>query len=77
MRAVASPSRGRGVAAALLDAVERRARELGFDGVVLSTAATMHAAHRLYERRGYARQPDRDWFPEDDFRLMAYRLALR
>ena len=36
----------------------------------------MHAAHRLYERRGYARDPERDWMPEPDFTLLAYRLQL-
>jgi hypothetical protein len=36
----------------------------------------MRAAHRLYERRGYQREPDRDWYPEPDFKLLVYRLVL-
>ena len=35
----------------------------------------MHAAQRLYERRGYLREPARDWQIRD-VRLIAYRLAL-
>jgi len=35
----------------------------------------MHAAHRLYERRGYLRQPARDWQIRN-VRLLAYRLVL-
>jgi hypothetical protein len=32
-------------------------------------------AHRLYERRGYLREPARDWQIRN-VRLLAYRLAL-
>ncbi|MFL6207224.1 MAG: GNAT family N-acetyltransferase [Acidimicrobiales bacterium] len=76
MLAVAEPARGQGIAARLMDAAEARARGGGFRGVVLSTAPTMHAAHRLYERRGYDRDQERDWAPEDDLRLLVYRLDL-
>jgi ribosomal protein S18 acetylase RimI-like enzyme len=77
MLAVAEVARGQGIAASLMDAVEARAGELGLPAVVLCTAPTMHAAHRLYERRGYERQPDRDWYiEEEDFTLLAYRVAL-
>jgi ribosomal protein S18 acetylase RimI-like enzyme len=76
MLAVAEPARGQGVAARLMDATEARAREQGFAAIALSTAETMHAAHRLYERRGYQRDEARDWYPEPDFRLLAYRLRL-
>jgi len=77
MLAVADAARGQGVAARLMDAAEARARELQLPAVVLCTAPTMHAAHRLYERRGYERQPDRDWYvPEEAFTLLTYRLSL-
>ena len=77
MLAVAEAVRGQGVAARLMDAAEGRARERGLPALVLCTAPTMHAAHRLYERRGYERQPDRDWYvPEEDFTLLTYRLSL-
>ena len=77
MLAVAASARGQGIAARLMDAAEARAREVELPAVVLCTAPTMHAAHRLYERRGYKRQPDRDWFvAEEDFTLLTYRLLL-
>jgi ribosomal protein S18 acetylase RimI-like enzyme len=61
MLAVAQDARGRGIADALMGTCERHAREVGLAAVVLSTEPDMHAAHRLYRRRGYRRVPDRDW----------------
>ena len=61
MLAVAPEARRRGIADALMDACERHARAAGLAGVVLSTDPGMHAAHRLYRRRGYRREPRRDW----------------
>jgi len=40
----------------------------------------MHAAHRIYERLGFTRTPDRDWnpLPEPyDITLLTYVLTLR
>lgn len=75
MLAVDGSARRRGIADRLMDEVEAHARRLGLAGVVLSTGSQMHGAHALYERRGYVRQPDRDW-DVDGFPLIAYRLAL-
>lgn len=75
MLAVAERARRRGIADRLMDAAEDRARALGLAGVVLSTEPAMLGAHALYERRGYVRQPERDW-DVDGFPLIAYRLAL-
>jgi ribosomal protein S18 acetylase RimI-like enzyme len=75
MLAVVDHARGQGVADRLMDEVERTARQQGMTGVVLSTAHSMKAAHRLYERRGYRRRPERDWFV-DDLPLIVYRLDL-
>jgi ribosomal protein S18 acetylase RimI-like enzyme len=61
MLAVVPEARGRGIADALMDTCERQARAAGLAGVVLSTAPDMYAAHRLYRRRGYHREPGRDW----------------
>jgi ribosomal protein S18 acetylase RimI-like enzyme len=75
MLAVAEEARRRGIADRLMDAVEAGARRRGLAAVVLSTEPVMLGAHALYERRGYVRQPERDW-DVDGFPLIAYRLAL-
>ena len=50
--------RGRGVAGRLMDAVEARARELGFERAILQTRSSMTAAVALYTKRGYIRIPN-------------------
>ncbi|MBV7697203.1 GNAT family N-acetyltransferase [Streptomyces sp. TRM70350] len=80
MLAVAHESRGRGVGEALVRACVDRARAThGCTGIVLSTQRTMHSAHRIYERLGFTRTPDRDWNPIphlDDITLITYELTL-
>ena len=73
--AVAPAGRGRGVGTALVRECIDRARALGRSRVVLSTQPMMHAAHRVYERFGFTRAPERDWSPIDD--LDAARLRAR
>ncbi|MET9772779.1 GNAT family N-acetyltransferase [Streptomyces sp. NPDC006367] len=80
MLAVAHEARGRGVGEALVRFCADRARAVeGCTGLVLSTQQAMRTAHRLYERLGFARTPDRDWNPlpeVDDIVLLTYRLPL-
>ncbi|GAA2243898.1 N-acetyltransferase [Streptomyces ruber] len=80
MLAVAHGARGRGVGEALVRACVDRARSVGgCASVVLSTQRTMRAAHRIYERLGFRRTPQRDWnpLPElDDITLITYELTL-
>ncbi|MFD5294417.1 GNAT family N-acetyltransferase [Streptomyces mutabilis] len=80
MLAVAPEARGRGAGEALVRACVDRARAVeGCVRVVLSTQRTMRPAHRLYERLGFVRTPDRDWnpLPElDDITLLTYELTL-
>jgi ribosomal protein S18 acetylase RimI-like enzyme len=80
MLAVARTARGRGTGESLVRACVDRARAMdGCTAVVLSTQRTMHAAHRIYERLGFARAPERDWnpIPElDDITLLTYELTL-
>jgi ribosomal protein S18 acetylase RimI-like enzyme len=80
MLAVARAARGRGAGEALVRACVDRARAIeGCTAVVLSTQRTMHAAHRIYERLGFVRVPERDWnpIPEiDDITLLTYQLTL-
>ncbi len=52
------------------------ARAEGVARVILSSGTWMRAAHRLYERLGFVRVPERDWSPRPDVRLLAYELVL-
>jgi ribosomal protein S18 acetylase RimI-like enzyme len=80
MLAVAMEARGRGAGEALVRACVDRARATdGRVRIVLSTQRTMHSAHRIYERLGFTRTPDRDWNPIphlDDIMLLTYELTL-
>ncbi len=76
MLAVAPDARGRGVGAALAEWCVERARADGCTGVVLSTLPVMHTAHRLYERMGFVRTPERDWWPVPEVELITYALPL-
>jgi ribosomal protein S18 acetylase RimI-like enzyme len=80
MLAVAREARGKGAGEALVRACVDRARTTaGCTTVVLSTQRTMRAAHRIYERLGFTRTPERDWnpLPElDDITLLTYELTL-
>ncbi|MCX4983359.1 GNAT family N-acetyltransferase [Streptomyces sp. NBC_00572] len=75
MLVVSRAARGRGVGEALVRACIERARALpGCRRIVLSTDASMVSAHRIYERLGFVRTPDRDWEPIPDHRLRTYAL---
>ncbi|MEW2495797.1 GNAT family N-acetyltransferase [Streptomyces nodosus] len=80
MLAVDHTARGRGIGEALVRACVERARAVpGRRGLVLSTQRSMHTAHRIYERLGFTRSPDRDWNPLphlDDLTLLTYQLTL-
>ncbi len=69
-------ARGRGVGATLVEACLEAARAASCVVVRLSSAPTMTAAHRIYERRGFTRTPERDWSPEPGLELRTYVLPL-
>ncbi|MFQ6171283.1 GNAT family N-acetyltransferase [Oryzobacter sp. R7] len=75
--AVSPAATGAGVGEALTRHVIELARSRGYGALVLSSSTTMHAAHRLYGRLGFARLPERDWSPVADVHLVAYILPLR
>lgn len=54
---VSAHARGRGLGGSLTGLVERTAAAEGFGGVVLWSDTRFLDAHRLYEQRGYRRQP--------------------
>jgi ribosomal protein S18 acetylase RimI-like enzyme len=76
MLGVAPEAQGRGVGDALVRACIDRARAAGRTGIAISTSTRMRAAHRLYERLGFCRAPDRDWSPVPGVHLLAYVLEL-
>ena len=72
MLGVDPAAQGRGVGWALVYACVERARAEGRRGLFLSSTPVMAAAHRLYERAGFARTPERDWDPRPDFPLWTF-----
>jgi len=76
MLAVAPAAGGRGVGSALVDWVIEASRLSGHVAVVCSSRPTMHLAHRIYERAGFVRQPERDWSPSEGIDLLGFGLTL-
>jgi ribosomal protein S18 acetylase RimI-like enzyme len=76
MLAVAPSAQSRGVGEALVRLCLDRFRAERARAVVISTLAEMTAAHRLYERLGFARAPELDWSPYPGVDLIAFRTSL-
>ncbi len=76
MLAVAPQAWGRRIATSIMEQVIAQATERGFGHIVLLVVEDNEAAHRLYQRLGFARIPDRDWRPWPELLLMAYQLPL-
>jgi ribosomal protein S18 acetylase RimI-like enzyme len=76
MLAVSPSARRKGVAEALVRRVIERAREQGCSAVVLSSQPVQEDAHRLYERLGFRRTPEKDWSPAPGIDLLGFRLDL-
>ena len=76
MLAVHPVAQGRGAGKALVAACVDRARRLGRNGVFLSSTPWMQVAHRLYEKAGFVRVPERDWVPVPGVTLLAFHLDL-
>ncbi|SCL39644.1 Ribosomal protein S18 acetylase RimI [Micromonospora rhizosphaerae] len=77
MLAVDPSVQGRGAGAALVRACVSRATELGCSAVVICVRSGMAAtAHRLYERMGFVRVPEKDWSPLPGVMLLGLRLDL-
>ena len=76
MLVVDPAARGAGIGEALVRTCLDRARAAGKASMVLSTDPRMSAAHRLYDRLGFRRLPERDWSPVPGVDLRVYALEL-
>lgn len=76
MLGVAGRARGLGIGTALTEHCIERTRALGLPRIVLCSAVYMTTAHRIYERLGFARLPERDWSPIAGVDLYAFALDL-
>jgi len=72
--AVAPEARGAGVGEALVRACITQAKSIGAKAIVLWSQPTMLNAHRLYERLGFDRVPERDQADGRGFTRMVFRL---
>ncbi len=72
MLAVDVAMRGHGAGEALVRECLARAVACGAARVRLHTEPQMHAAHRLYERLGFVRDPAFDFTPVPEVNLLAY-----
>jgi len=74
--AVAPGARGRGIGRQLTQECIERARALNAPALGLHTTHLMDVARAMYQRMGFERTPEYDFFPFEDFTVEAYRLAL-
>lgn len=72
MLVVDAAAQGRGIGELLVRGCLDRARRAGKRRMVLSTDPRMATAHRLYERLGFTRLPERDWSPLPGIDLLVY-----
>jgi GNAT superfamily N-acetyltransferase len=75
MLAVAPTAQAGGVGTALTQYVLGESRRRAKHGVVCSSLPEMRAAHRVYERLGFRRAPERDWSPAPGVELAAFAIA--
>jgi ribosomal protein S18 acetylase RimI-like enzyme len=73
---VAPDARGTGVAAALVAAVDDHAATVGAHRLVICVISDNTRAHRFYERLGFVRVPDRDWYPMPGVDLLAFERSV-
>jgi len=76
MLAVDPAAGGRGIGTRLVEACAERARAAGLTGLVCSSQPGMVAAHAVYRKLGFVRDPGRDWSPIPGVDLVAFALVL-
>ena len=68
--------RRRGIGLALMEECVRRCRNKGISTIGLHTTEMMEVARRMYERMGFVRVSEYDFYPRPTVVVMAYRLDL-
>ena len=76
MLVVDPAAQGQGIGELLVTTCLERARAAGKRRMVLSTDPLMTTAHRLYQRLGFTRLPERDWTPQPGIDLLVYARGL-
>jgi ribosomal protein S18 acetylase RimI-like enzyme len=76
MLGVSPKARGLGIGTALTAHCMQRSLDLGYTRIVMCSAWNMITAHRVYERLGFTRLPERDWSPLPGTDLYAFTLDL-
>ena len=74
--AVAPVARGQGIGKALMLACIEQARTAGESAITLHTTDLMQTAKNMYERMGFQRDPEMDFYPAEDVVIKGYRLEL-
>lgn len=74
MLAIAPEAQGCGAGRAPVEALMTRARAEGRRGMALLTLDSMTAAHRIYHRAGFTRDPERDWEIEPGLTLRCFEI---
>jgi ribosomal protein S18 acetylase RimI-like enzyme len=74
--AVAPSAQRMGAGSALVRAVITEAVTSGISFLALCSLPEMRTAHRMYERAGFVRLPERDWSPQPGTPLLAYGMPL-
>ena len=69
--------RSRGIGRALMEECIRQCRDQGIAAIGLHTTEMMDVARRMYERMGFVRVPEFDFYPRPGVVVMAYRLDLK
>jgi ribosomal protein S18 acetylase RimI-like enzyme len=73
---VAAAARGQGIGRRLVGHCERLARDAGWPSVALWSRRYQTAAHRLYERLGYRRAPERDSVDDSGHERLVFLLDI-
>jgi ribosomal protein S18 acetylase RimI-like enzyme len=76
MLAVDPAAGGRGIGTRLVETCAERAQAAGMTGLVCSSQPAMVAAHAVYRKLGFVRDPARDWSPVPGVDLVAFALVL-